>query len=172
MKGFVNSPDAVKGLEFYKELYNCCTPPGPHQRLHVGRARRLQIRPGRHADELVRLLPGLSKDPNVGGDKIGFFANPAGPKAISPNSAARGSRWSPIPTRRMTRCKYIKWFAQPEVQQKWWELGGFRAKAVLRSGLPKSAPFAPASSNRWASSRISGRSRTMPAPPGHAKAGA
>ncbi len=23
--------------------------------------------------------PGLYKDPNVGGDKIGFFANPAGP---------------------------------------------------------------------------------------------
>jgi len=28
MQGFVNSPDAVKGLEFYKELYKCCTPPG------------------------------------------------------------------------------------------------------------------------------------------------
>ena len=28
MEGFVNSPDAVKGLEFYKELYKCCTAPG------------------------------------------------------------------------------------------------------------------------------------------------
>ena len=28
MEGFVNSPDAVKGLEFYKALYKCCTPPG------------------------------------------------------------------------------------------------------------------------------------------------
>ena len=28
MEGFVNSADAVKGLEFYKELYKCCTPPG------------------------------------------------------------------------------------------------------------------------------------------------
>ena len=28
MEGFVNSPDAVKGLEFYKSLYKCCTPPG------------------------------------------------------------------------------------------------------------------------------------------------
>jgi multiple sugar transport system substrate-binding protein len=28
MDGFVNSPEAVKGLEFYKALYKCCTPPG------------------------------------------------------------------------------------------------------------------------------------------------
>ena len=28
MDGFVNSPGAVKGLEAYKELYKCCTPPG------------------------------------------------------------------------------------------------------------------------------------------------
>ena len=28
MEGFVNSPDAVKGLEFYKSLYKCCTAPG------------------------------------------------------------------------------------------------------------------------------------------------
>ena len=28
MQGFVNSPEAAKGLEFYKELYKCCTAPG------------------------------------------------------------------------------------------------------------------------------------------------
>ena len=28
MEGFVNSADAVAGLEFYKALYDCCTPPG------------------------------------------------------------------------------------------------------------------------------------------------
>jgi multiple sugar transport system substrate-binding protein len=41
--------------------------------------------------------------------------------------------------------KYIKWFAQPAVQQKWWELGGYSAlKAVVEApGFPKSAPFAP-----------------------------
>ncbi len=42
MDGFVNSPGAVKGLEAYKELYKCCTPPG---------------RSGGAADELLRLLP-------------------------------------------------------------------------------------------------------------------
>ena len=28
MEGFVNSANAVKGLEFYKSLYDCCVPPG------------------------------------------------------------------------------------------------------------------------------------------------
>jgi multiple sugar transport system substrate-binding protein len=28
MEGVVNSPEAIEALEFYKELYDCCTPPG------------------------------------------------------------------------------------------------------------------------------------------------
>ena len=39
-------------------------------------------------------FPGLAKDPNVGGDKIGFFKNPAGPTGDSPTrrSGAFGGR--------------------------------------------------------------------------------
>ena len=39
---------------------------------------------------------------------------------------------------------YIKWFAQPDVQKKWWALGGYSChKAVLNDpSFPKSAPFA------------------------------
>ena len=52
MEGFVNSADAVKGLEFYKALYKCCTPPGASN-VYMGEVgRRLQIRPGRDAHEL------------------------------------------------------------------------------------------------------------------------
>ena len=28
LDGFVNSPESVAGLEYYKALYDCCTPPG------------------------------------------------------------------------------------------------------------------------------------------------
>ena len=72
------------------------------QRLHAGRSRCLQVGPGRDADELVRLLPGLYKDPNVGGDKIGFFVNPVREDQAS-SSAGKAFRWSPtrrIATRR------------------------------------------------------------------------
>ena len=38
----------------------------------------------------------------------------------------------------------IKWFASPEVQKRWWALGGYSChKAVLQDpGFVKSAPFA------------------------------
>jgi multiple sugar transport system substrate-binding protein len=40
--------------------------------------------------------------------------------------------------------QYLKWFAQPEVQKKWWSLGGYSClKAVVNDpGFKKSAPFA------------------------------
>ena len=56
MEGFVNSADAVAGLEAYKALYQVLHAARLHQRLHAGRPRRLQVWSGGHADELFRLL--------------------------------------------------------------------------------------------------------------------
>ena len=43
--------------------------------------------------------------------------------------------------------EYIKWFAQPEVQKKWWALGGYScAKAVLNDpGFPRARRSPPTS---------------------------
>jgi multiple sugar transport system substrate-binding protein len=40
--------------------------------------------------------------------------------------------------------QYIKWFAQPEVQAKWWSLGGFSClrSVVEDAGFPATAPYA------------------------------
>jgi len=40
--------------------------------------------------------------------------------------------------------EYIKWFAQPDVQKKWWDLGGYAVhNAVVEDpGFPESQPFA------------------------------
>ena len=57
MEGFVNSPDAVEGLEFYKSLYKCCTPPGMTNAYMYEGLDAFKSGPGRDADELVRLLP-------------------------------------------------------------------------------------------------------------------
>ena len=86
-------------------------------------------------------FPGLYKDPNVGGDKIGFFVNPGAEGRGLARSAARASRSSPTRRTRTRRSQYIKWFAQPDVQKKWWALGGYSChKAVLqRPGLPEDA---------------------------------
>ena len=98
MEGFVNSPEAVKGLEFYKALYKCCTPPGMTQCLHAGRPRRVQVGPGGDADELVRLLPGPVQGPQCRRRQDRLLRQPGGEVRTLRNSAGRASRSFPIPT--------------------------------------------------------------------------
>jgi multiple sugar transport system substrate-binding protein len=102
MEGFVNSPGAVAGLEFYKSVYKCCTPPGysngyMSEGLDAFKSGQVAMMMNWFA-----FFPGLYKDPNVGGDKIGLFVNPA-EKDHFTSSAASASPSSTIPTRRMTR---------------------------------------------------------------------
>ena len=143
MKGFVNSPDAVKGLEFYKALYKCCTAPGLSN-AYMGEGLDA-FKSGQVAMQMnfFAFWPGLYKDPTVGGAKIGFFANPAEKKHFTQLGGQGISVVSYSPNRD-SALEYIKWFAQPDVQKKWWSLGGYSChKAVLGDpGFAKSAPFA------------------------------
>lgn len=145
MEGVVNSPGAVKGLEVYKDLYKCCTPPGM---TNAYMSEGLDaFKSGQVAMQMnwFAFFPGLYKDPNVGGDKIGFFVNPAGPNGHFTQLGGQGISVVSYSDKRDDSLRYIKWFAQPTVQQKWWELGGYSAhKAVVQApGFLKSAPFAP-----------------------------
>ncbi|MBN9017253.1 MAG: extracellular solute-binding protein [Rhizobiales bacterium] len=145
MEGFVNSPEAVKGLEFYKELYKCCTAPGM---TNAYMSEGLDaFKSGQVAMQMnwFAFFPGLYKDPNVGGDKIGFFPNPAGPDGHFTQLGGQGISVVAYSDNQPEALEYIKWFAQPAVQQKWWELGGYSAmKSVVEApGFAASAPFAP-----------------------------
>jgi multiple sugar transport system substrate-binding protein len=142
MEGAVNSPDAVQGLEFYKELYQCCTPPGytdsyMEQGLDAFKSGQVAMMMNWFA-----FMPGMSKD-EVVGDVTGYFVNPA---QKVPASTLGGQGISVVAnTDNMDGAlAYIKWFAQPEVQKKWWELGGFSAhNDVLNDpGFVDSQPFA------------------------------
>jgi multiple sugar transport system substrate-binding protein len=143
MDGFVNGPDAVKGLEFYKSLYNCCTPPGMtnaymQEGLDAFKSGQVAMMMNWFA-----FFPGLYKDPNVGGDKIGFFVNPSA-KGKGVQLGGQGISVVAYSANRNEALQYIKWFATPDVQKKWWSLGGYSChKAVLQDpGFVKSAPFA------------------------------
>ena len=72
-------------------------------------------------------FPGLAKDPNVGGDKIGFFKNPAGRARQFTQLGGQGLSVVAASKDVDDALLYVKWFAQPEVQQKWTDLGGASA---------------------------------------------
>jgi multiple sugar transport system substrate-binding protein len=144
MDGFVNSPGAVKGLEAYKELYKCCTPPGASnsymsEGLDAFKSGQVALQMNFFA-----FFPGLYKDPNVGGDKIGFFSNPAGPATQATQLGGQGISVVSYSKNQGEALQYIKWFSGGDVQKKWWALGGYScAKSVLNDpSFTGSAPFA------------------------------
>jgi multiple sugar transport system substrate-binding protein len=143
MDGAVNSPDAVKGLEVYKELYKCCTPPG-YTDAYMGETLDA-FKSGQAAMAMnwFAFFPGLYKDENVGGEHIGFFVNPEGTTAAS-TLGGQGISVVANTDNMEGALSYIKWFAQPDVQKKWWALGGYSChNAVLNDpSFKESQPFA------------------------------
>jgi multiple sugar transport system substrate-binding protein len=142
MEGFVNSPGAVKGLELYKEIYQCCTAPGM---TNAYMSEGLDaFKSGQVAMQMnfFAFWPGLYKE--MGDSRIGFFSTPAGPKGHYTQLGGQGISVVAYSDRRDDALQYIKWFAQPEVQRKWWSLGGYSClKAVVNDpGFKASAPFA------------------------------
>ena len=148
MEGAVNSPEAVEGLEFYKALYECCTRAGLHRTAYMQESLDA-FKSGQVAMAMnwFAFFPGLYKDENVGGDKIGFFVNPS-EKVAASTLGGQGISVVSYSEKQDAAKEYIKWFADPEVQKKWWSLGGYSAhNAVLndpslqgqpavRGGLP------------------------------------
>ena len=143
MEGFLNSADTVEALEFYKELYDCCTPPGHSDAYMV--ANLDAYKSGQVAVQMnwFAFMPGIYKDEVVGGEKSGFFVNPA-QKVEASTLGGQGISVVSYSDKRDLALQYIKWFAQDEVQKKGWSLGGYSAsRAVLDDpNFPNTAPFA------------------------------
>ena len=60
-------------------------------------------------------FPGLYKDENVGGNRIGFFVNP-GEVVHGSQLGGQGISVVSYSEKRDAALQYIKWFAQPAVQ--------------------------------------------------------
>lgn len=145
MDGFVNSADAVRGLEFYKSIYKGSTAPGMTN-AYMGEGLDA-FKSGQVAMQMnwFAFFPGLAKDPAVGGDKIGFFANPSD-KGRGVQLGGQGISVVSYSSNKDASLQYIKWFANPDIQKKWQAIGGSSAhNAVLKDpGYAKSSPFAQA----------------------------
>ena len=144
IEGFVNSKGAIEGLEFYKDLYDCCTPPGSSD-WYMG-ANIDAYKSGQVAMQMnfAFIWPGVEADPNVGGGKSGYFPNPAGPAGQFAQLGGQGISVVSSSEKRAAALEYIKWFAQPKVQQDWWKAGGYSAlRAVVEDpSFASSQPYA------------------------------
>ena len=141
MEGAVNSPEAVAGLEFYKELYKN-TPPG-YTNAYMGETldafKSGQVAMGMN---WFAFFPGLAQDAALEG-KIDFFVNPAQNVAAS-TLGGQGISVVAYSEKQDAALQYIKWFAKTDVQAKWWKLGGYScSNAVLNDpGFKDSTVFA------------------------------
>lgn len=144
LEGFVNSDSAVAGLEFYKELYDTATPPGSSnwymgENIDAYKSGQVALQMN-----FAFIWPGVEADPNVGGGKSGYFPNPAGPNGQFAQLGGQGISVVANSDNKDAALEYIKWFAQPEIQAQWWELGGYSAlKAVVEDpDFATSQPYA------------------------------
>ena len=122
MEGAVNSAQAIEGLEFYKELYDCCTPPGYTNSYMSASLDAFKSGQVAMAMNWFAFFPGLYADPDTGGDKIDFFVNPPQYQAGS-TLGGQGISVVSYSDKKAAALEYIKWFAQPSVQARWWSLG-------------------------------------------------
>jgi len=144
MQGFVNGENAVAGLEFYKELYDIGTPPGSSnwymgENIDAYKSGQVALQMN-----FAFIWPGVETDPNVGGGKSGYFPNPAGPAGQFAQLGGQGISVVNYSEKQDAALEYIKWFAQPEVQQRWWDMGGASAmrSVVEAPDFADSQPYA------------------------------
>ena len=123
MEGYFNSPQAVEAVEFYRKLYEDCSPPGHSDAYMV--ANLDAYKSGQVAFQMnwYAFWPGVSKE-DKDGRVSGFFANPKQNVAAA-TLGGQGISVVKYSDKQDLALEYIKWFARPDVQQKWWDLGGY-----------------------------------------------
>ena len=123
MEGYFNSPQAVEAVEFYRKLYEDCAPPGHSDAYMV--ANLDAYKSGQVAFQMnwYAFWPGVSKE-DKDGRVSGFFANPKQNVAAA-TLGGQGISVVKYSDKQDLALEYIKWFARPDVQQKWWDLGGY-----------------------------------------------
>ena len=143
LEGYVNSPGAVAGLEFYKELYDVGAPPGSSnwymsEDIDAYKSGQVALQMN-----FAFIWPGVNADPNVGGDRTGYFANPPGPAGQFAQLGGQGISVVANTDNMDGALAYIKWFAQPEIQARWTEMGGASAmrSVVEADGFPDAQPY-------------------------------
>ena len=127
--GIANSPEAIAALDFYRELYQCCSPPGLGNAFFQETNDALINGQVAMAMNYFAFFPALASEAiNPHAANTGYFANPAGPNGD--RFAALGGQGISVisyvsPERQAAALDFIKWFAQEEIQMEWALFGGY-----------------------------------------------
>ena len=135
-EGHINSPEAVAALEFYRELYDCCQPPGMSEAFFAEVNDAIVGGQAAMGMNYFAFFPALANsEVNPYAESTGYFVNPAGPGGDQ--FAALGGQGISVinfidDDRKQAALDFIKWFGSDEVQKEWGAVGGYSAnKAVL-----------------------------------------
>jgi multiple sugar transport system substrate-binding protein len=147
VEGVANSDAAVKALEYYKQLYDCCSAPGLSNAFFQETNDAFTSGQAVMAMNYFAFFPALAnKSTNKFADSTGYFVMPKGPDGKQ--FAALGGQGMSINAyidkeRQDAAFAFLKWFAQEDVQAKWADLGGYTCNInVLKSDkFNKIAPF-------------------------------
>lgn len=136
--GIVNSPEAIAALEYYRELYQCCSPPGLGNAFFQETNDAFIKGQAAMAMNYFAFFPALASEAiNPHAANTGYFANPAGP--TGERHAALGGQGISVISyiseeRQQAALDFIKWFAQEEIQTEWALYGGYTCNInVLQS---------------------------------------
>ncbi len=127
--GIVNSPEAIAALEYYRELYECCSPPGLGNAFFQETNDAFINGQAVMAMNYFAFFPALaSPSINPNAETTGYFANPAGPDGT--RRAALGGQGLSIVSyidadHQEAAKEFIRWFAQEKIQKEWALYGGY-----------------------------------------------
>ncbi|MBD1556633.1 extracellular solute-binding protein [Vibrio sp. S9_S30] len=144
VEGIVNSEAANKGLELYRELYSF-TPPDWGKTFF--QEANMAITEGLVAMSMnyFAFFPALANSSiNPNAANTGYFAIPKGPNGHQ-YAALGGQGISVVSYSKNIEAslKFLTWFIQPEVQQRWAKLGGYTTHTETLSSeeFRKATPF-------------------------------
>jgi multiple sugar transport system substrate-binding protein len=129
--GFINSPTAVKALEYYVGLKKF-TPPGSENYYFSECLRDFQQGKVAMAQSWFAFLPDLTnKEKNKYVDQTGYFPIPKGPAGQFVSLGGQGLSISAYSKKQDDAKKYLAWFEKEDTQKKWVALGGLTANSKV-----------------------------------------
>jgi len=142
--GYVNSKVAVEALQFYKRLYDCCSPANHGEAYMLANLDKYKKGEVAMQMNFFAFFPGVANDPDVGGEKSGFFVNPE-QNVVASTLGGQGISLVSYSKNKEQAKSFLEWFARADVQKIWWQVGGYSVhKSVLNNPFfPRTKEFAP-----------------------------